>query len=121
MSKHQGFTLLEVMIAMVILSLAFVAVIFSINSSTEVLTHVREVTRAEWVASNTITRAQLGLLELSGNDVSGYETQLGQNFYWRIKVNTTKNAKVRKLVVTVSTVENGPSVLTINAFAGVNK
>ena len=121
MRKYQGFTLLEVMIAMVILSLAFVAVIFSINSSTRVLTHVREVTRAQWVASNAITRAQLGLVDLSAGKLSGYEAQLGQNFYWHMKVEATKNSKVSQLVVTVSTVENGPSVLTINAFAGAKK
>jgi general secretion pathway protein I len=121
MSANKGFTLLEVMVAMVILSLAFVAVIFSINSSTRVLTHVREVTRAQWVASNTITRVQLGLLELSSNSVSGYEDQLGQNFYWNVKVDRTDNAKVSKLIVTVSTTENGPSVLTTYAFAGAKK
>lgn len=121
MSKSKGFTLLEVMVAMVILSLAFVAVIFSVNSSTRVLTHVKEVTRAQWVASNTITKAQLGLLEVSSNSVSGYESQLGQNFYWNLKVDSTENANVRKLVVTVRTSENGPSVLTTHAFAGVPK
>lgn len=111
--SQTGFTLLEVLIALVILSVAFAAMMYSINNSTRTVSHIEETSLAKWVASNVISRAQLGLL----NDVSGgSEQQLGRTFYWKVDRKSTPNRQVDELQVQVSRSPDSTAILNMSAY-----
>jgi general secretion pathway protein I len=112
---QQGFTLIEMLIALVIVSISFSAIILAVNENVRTLSKLQETVAASWVSEDVITRAQLGLLK--GN--SGTQRILNKEWLWRIQVKSTENAYVQQLIVTVDN-EHQVTVLTITAYNGVN-
>ncbi len=83
MQRIQGMTLLEVLVALVIFSIAALAVMKSTGQQTVGLGFLQEKMIAEWVADN-----QLALLLLEQrwpNDswIKGESEMAGQKWYWR--------------------------------------
>lgn len=60
--KQRGFTLIEVLIAVVIIAIGMSAVISSATNSVRVSTHLREQLALRWAASNIIARMRCGQL-----------------------------------------------------------
>lgn len=58
-SSQTGFTLLEVLVAMAILSLGMIAVFSGMNQSLSVTTRLRDKTLASWIATDRITELQI--------------------------------------------------------------
>ena len=113
MTKQKGFTLIEVLIALVILSLAFAANITSISETASGLKHVEEKTIANWVASNVMARAQLDLLGLQSNATirSGNETMLDRTLFWNLTLKPTPNPFIHKINLFIKDGKNGPVLL----------
>jgi type II secretion system protein I len=63
-----AFTLLEVLIALVILALAFISVFSSISANSRALQQVQNKTAAQLVALNVLAESQLGLIDYSENN-----------------------------------------------------
>lgn len=112
--KQQGFTLIEMLIALVIISISFSAIILSVNENVRTLLKLQETVAASWVAEDVITRAQLGLLKTS----SGSQRMLNKDWRWKIQAKNTENAYVQQIVVTVDN-QSQNTVLTITAYNGV--
>jgi len=115
MTNKNGFTLLEVLIALVIISIAFAAVMSSINAGSRNFMHIRDKTSATWVASNVIAKAQLKLLN---NAESGFENMMGSDWRWSLEKNTTPNANVNELIITVFSPQSGQKVSTVTGYLG---
>lgn len=60
--KQRGFTLIEVLIAVVIIAIGMSAIISSATNSVRVSTHLREQLALRWAASNIIARMRCGQL-----------------------------------------------------------
>jgi len=56
---QRGFTLLEVLVAMAILSLGMIAVFSGMNQSLNATTRLRDKTLATWIATDRITELQI--------------------------------------------------------------
>lgn len=115
--KKFGFTLLEVLIALVVVSVAFAAVINALGTNARTIVHLRQSTAANWVASNVLTQVELGLIT---NQTAGFEVQLGRRYYWEIGYESTPNPSVRNVNVVVKLTEQGSPILTLNGFQGVS-
>ena len=80
--KTWGFSLLEVLVALVILSIAFISVFSAISSNSQTLLRLKNITAANWVAMNVIAEAQLGLIELTPSETTiKVETMFNQDWY----------------------------------------
>ncbi|MCB1641321.1 MAG: type II secretion system minor pseudopilin GspI [Xanthomonadales bacterium] len=98
---QRGFTLLEVMVALVVLGLALLAVLQSTGNASRIQARLDETSWARWVASNEIARVraqaewpQLGLDRGS--------TRLGQReWYWRRGISETPEPDLRRIDVQV--------------------
>lgn len=112
-----GFTLLEVLIALVILALAFSTTFLSLNSATAHLISLQDKTAETWVAMNVITRAQLGLISLSSNGgtITGSEKMFNDNWDWVLTITPTPDMTVSELTVEV---KNANGHGTVNRMHG---
>ena len=110
-----GFTLIEVLIALLIIAIALAAVIKATNDSVHATIHVRNTMSAHWVAMNLISEMQTGQLKPPGSlsAISGKSVMLNQTFSWtatqdtRFKLIGSRRVDVRvylnnKLINTVS-------------------
>lgn len=115
--RESGFTLIEMLIALVIVSVAFTAVIFSVNQNVRTLLALQRKTAAIWLAEDVITRAQIGFLRAD----SGSDTLLTYPMRWRITSKNTQNPKVIELTVTVTDAENQSILMKQTAYKGAGR
>lgn len=101
-AEHRGFTLLEVLIALLILSLSLVAVIRLTTLHAQASAQLRETTLAQWVAANVIAETRVrGAFPETGR--SDGETTMGlQRWRWELVVKGTDEPRIRRLDVTVT-------------------
>src|SRR5688500_19419739 len=84
-NSHKGFTLIEVMVALLVLALAMSALQWRIGQTLDSAAYLRDKTIAQWVALN-----QLELLRIStrfGNappqqQLTGTAAMAGRTWYW---------------------------------------
>lgn len=81
--KHQGFTLLEVLVAMAVLALALGAITQSIGSSTSNIAHLKSKTYAHWVAMNRVAEHQARQEYPSVGTQQGSEEMGGNEWFWK--------------------------------------
>lgn len=103
MKKRAAFTLIEVMIAMVIIAIAFTAILRTTNISLDGSQHLQQRQTAEWVASNVLTAAQIGSLRLplDSQSFSGTTRMLGQTYDWTLTRHKSRYPGIEQMTVTV--------------------
>ena len=99
--KPKGFTLVEVLVALVIVAVALAAALRVAGAATTSSADYRERLLARWVASNVLERARLQFVLPAPGESRGEETQAGQLFVWRLKVSPTPNRRFRRLDIEV--------------------
>lgn len=112
-----GFTLLEVLLALAIISIAFVALMNAVSHSTILAERLKTKTLKHWVALEGVHMIQLGLLTVPVGTVSSQKTALfNQTWYWRAEVSKTPLDTVEKITVTVGKRHAGPFTDPLYAF-----
>jgi len=106
-----GFTLLEVVVALAVVSLGLIAAFNLIVQISSGSLHMKEKTFAGWIASNEITR-----LRLSGDfpDVSEFDGDVefaGSVYRWRATVSETGVDNLRRVDMDVSYAEDPETVI----------
>lgn len=105
MKKFLGFTLIEVLIALIIISIALAASIRVTNQSIRDTTHVQNTMIAHWVAMNIISEIQVGIIKLpiAGNIKKGKTSMLNKKWDWVVENNKSlRITDATKIKVTVS-------------------
>jgi len=111
--QNRGFSLLEVLIALVILSIAFISVFTAISSNSQTLLRLQNKTAANWVALNVIAEAQLGLIELtqSTEPIINVETMFGRDWYCISTLIEEENTGSYKINLEVKQEKTSPTLL----------
>jgi len=98
--RQRGFTLLEVLIALLVLSLSLVALVKLAGLQADHLHHQRESTLAQWVAANAVAELRLnGLPEIGEHN--GQERMAGREWIWRAEVESTDLPRLRRIEMQV--------------------
>jgi general secretion pathway protein I len=97
----QGFTLLEVLVALAILAIAMAAVSRTANSSVQHVEALRERIIANWVAQNRMALHQARSDWPAPGTQNGEESQAGEPYTWQEQVSATPNPTMRRIVVSV--------------------
>lgn len=119
--KHtsSGFTLLEVMVALMVLALALAAVVTASTSYTNNLGHLRDMTLAHWVAVNKMNEITLTETWPKPGIKKGSTTMANQDWDWRIDVQNTPDQSVRRLEIEVRhDADDEDALSTLIGFVG---
>ena len=101
MTRLHGFTLLEVMIALLVITLGMGAVINTTSESGWKSTLLRQKTIATWVAQNQITRYRANRIWGSANRQSGKVEMANVEWVWKMEISKTDDPSLRRLDVEV--------------------
>ena len=84
MRRARGFTLIEVLVALVIVAFGMGAVLAALSSSADNIAQLREKTLAEWVALNQVADARLNLNAPQPGVTEGDVKAFGNgDWHWR--------------------------------------
>jgi general secretion pathway protein I len=101
---HRGFTLIEVLVALVIVAVGMSALMGALSSSAKTVTYMQDKTFAEWVALNQIAndRLQLGQGQLPATGITtGDIDYAGRSWHWRQEVVASQVAGIVRIDVKV--------------------
>jgi general secretion pathway protein I len=84
--SHRGFTLLEVLIALIIVALAVSALLGTVTSSASNVIYLKEKTVAEWVALNRLTEIRISQQFPDKGRRTGNAEMAGMRWQWEEEV-----------------------------------
>ncbi len=99
--SQQGFTLLEVLVALVILTLTMSGLVTSIGDGASNQSALEERTFAQWVALNQVAKMQLEQPNIKKGNKNGVEEMAGRAWSWKQKIESTSDPHVHRIIVTV--------------------
>jgi general secretion pathway protein I len=118
-AKHSGgFTLIEVMVALVVASLALVAVMASISQMIDAGTAMRDRTYASWIAQNKITEIRLSNVEPEVSESNGEVEFAGLDWGWTATISETGVEFLYRIDVAVSFAGSRDVIRTVTGFVG---
>ena len=114
----QGFTLLEVLIALAVLALSMGAVIKATSDYTGNQSYLRDLTLAMWVERNVLVRFQVEGEWLSVGERKGTEEMGNQEWRWMTRISQTEEAELRRLDVEVYPVDSDDDENPVSVLSG---
>lgn len=100
--KTQGFTLVEILVALAIVAVALAAGMRALTQAADGATALKSRTLALWVAQNVLARAQLAAPSPPPGSSSGEEVQAAATFRWRATITPTPNPAFRRIDIVVA-------------------
>jgi general secretion pathway protein I len=97
----QGFTLIEVMLAMAVFAIAGVALIGVADNNARSVAYLENKMFANWVASDQLVSAHLSAAWPPKNNRKGDVEVAGRTWFWLQKVIKTENNDMRAIVMEV--------------------
>ena len=95
--KNNGFTLIEVMVALTIIALTLGAIITSSGSQASQAAYLKQKTIAHWVALNEITRLQINNTWPDAGNEEGTTTMANNVWFWTKTVKKTEDENSRQI------------------------
>lgn len=100
-SGQRGFTLLEVIVALAVLSIALAAVIKGVGSTVGNMSYLRDRTLAHWVGMNKIVESQVRRDWPSPEKTEGKTAMGEREWHWKITMIKTPDPNVRRMEIEV--------------------
>lgn len=117
--RSQGFTLLEVLVALAVIAFSLAAATSAISGNTRNASGLQQRTYAHWVAMNKMAELQVDKKWPSISTSTGSSLMARHEWYWAVKVSKTPNRFIRRVDVMVRPDEKDESPLvTLTGFLG---
>jgi general secretion pathway protein I len=118
--RARGFTLIEVLAALVIVALGMLGVIQAVTQTARNGTYLREKTLAHWIAMNVITERRLLPSPPDVSESSDEVEFAGQRWRWTMTVTQTEVESLRRMDVAVRPADRPDSeaLVTVTGFYG---
>ncbi|MCM2310594.1 MAG: type II secretion system minor pseudopilin GspI [Steroidobacteraceae bacterium] len=119
--RTRGFTLIEVLAALVIVALGMLGVIQAVTQTARNGTYLREKTLAHWIAMNVITEQRLQPGPPRVTDETSDDVEFaGQRWRWTMKVTQTEVDSLRRMDVAVRPADrpDAQALVTVTGFYG---
>jgi general secretion pathway protein I len=117
---HRGFTLIEVVVALIVVSLGMLAVIETVGGTARNSSYLRDKTIAHWVAMNKLTEVRLQANAPSIDKSSDEVEMAGRDWRWTMEVKQTPVETIRRIDISVRPAEapEKSSMASISGFFG---
>jgi general secretion pathway protein I len=99
--RQQGFTLVEVLVALAVLAIALTAVMRTMAQAIDATATLRERNVALWVAQNRLAEHQMRRDWPAADTMNGDTEIAGEKWLWREQVSTTPEATIRRIEITI--------------------
>lgn len=116
--KSRGFTLVEVMVALVIAALGLAAVAASVSQMVDAGYVMRQRTYASWIAQNKIAELRLANVLPDVSESSGETDFVGREWSWRAKISETGVDNLYRVDVQVGLRDGDENIRTVTGFIG---
>jgi general secretion pathway protein I len=113
-----GFTLVEVMVALAIVAFSLTAIAASMNQMIDAANAMRERTYASWIAQNKIAEMRLANVQPDVSTTTGEVTYANSEWAWRAVVSETGIENFYRLDVSVSHAGSDYEIRTVTGFIG---
>lgn len=120
MRAAKGFTLIEVIVALVVIALGMLGVIQAVSQTAGNSGYLRDKTVAHWVAMNRLTEIRLQK-SAPGVDKTSDEVEMaGRRWKWTMNVTQTPVETIRRIDITVrpADAKEGSSLASLTGFYG---
>jgi general secretion pathway protein I len=111
-AQQRGFTLLEVLVALTIITLSLGALISTSGSHASSAGYLKQKTLAHWVAMNEVTQLRIEKAWPGKGDTKGSTEMAGAEWYWTRTVIETEDENFRQVEFKVFLDEARESSLT---------
>ena len=117
---QRGFTLIEVLAALVIVALGMIAAIQAVTQSARNGTYLRDKTLAHWIGMNVLTERRLQGSAPDVAESTGRVEFAGQQWQWSMTVTQTQVKSLRRLDIAVRRAETpeGAPLANVSGFYG---
>ncbi|HHI91903.1 MAG TPA: type II secretion system protein GspI [Gammaproteobacteria bacterium] len=113
----QGFTLLEVIVALAVIAFSLAAAASAVSNSARNASGLQQRTYAHWVAMNKMTELHVSKKWPSLRTTKGSTLMARHEWFWSVRVSKTPNQNIRRVDVRVRPDENDEAPLvTLTGF-----
>lgn len=111
----KGFTLLETLVALVVIAIAMAALWKGLVQGQAVASALPERTVARWVAQNRVITAQVMGMWPNPRVEEGQEMMGGREWYWQEQVSNTNDGNMKRITVSVG-LDEGEYLYTLEGY-----
>lgn len=116
--RGRGFTLIEVLVALAVISISLIAVAGEMIQMLDMATTMRQRTFASWIAYNKIAEMRLENVLPEVSSSSGDVKYAGVEWDWRAVVSETAVENLYRVDVTISLPGEDPLMRPVTGFIG---
>jgi general secretion pathway protein I len=119
-ASSRGFTLIEVIVALIIVALGMLGVIQAVGQTASNSGYLRDKTVAHWVAMNRLTEVRLQKSAPAVDKTSDEVEMAGRKWKWTMNVTQTPVETIRRIDISVRPAEAGEnsSLASVTGFFG---
>jgi len=100
-TRSRGFTLVEVMVALLIVAIGLSALMITVSSTARTSGFLRDKTVAQWIALNRLTEVRLNLNKFAANTDTGEVNFANRTWHYDTRYFDTSVATMKRIVVRV--------------------
>lgn len=116
--RQKGFTLIEVLIALAVLTASMAALVQAGGTRADHVEYLRDRTLSHWIASDRVTAFRLAG-EWPSPGVQEGETEMARRTWtWRAEISETPDPAVRRIEVAVGLEGGGEALSRVTGFLG---
>ncbi len=116
--RSRGFTLIEVLVALIIVSLSLTAITATISQLIDTSKIMRERTYASWIAQNRIAEIRLDTGPVETGTSNGTVEYANTDWRWRAVIEETGVDELYRIDVEVTLDSTGDTIRTVTGFVG---
>ncbi len=99
--RARGFTLIEVMVALMVVALGLTALMVAVSGAARTSSYLREKTLAEWIAMNRLSEVRLNTTKFGQNTDVAEISSAGRTWHYDTRYFDTSVSTMKRVVVRV--------------------